>query len=179
MSIRKRLIKLFNKYNLPIDLLDNYEEFGIEKGKVYYQQNGIREKYIRFNIEYGLRLHKDKNKKIGLQIVKNNIFPTKKEFLKNIVKDINSEFYNILYNNHQYGGATKSTDDDNLETKINNILINDDDDDVDVALLNNFYDISNEDFTNISKSLDPEQEKLINDAVDFLLPKVLNSLIDK
>ena len=171
MSIRKSLIKLFNKYNLPIDLLDNYEEFGIKKGKVYYQQNGIREKYIIFNTDYGLRLHKDKNKKIRLQMVKYNSFPNKKEFLKNIVKDTDSEFYNILYNNHQHGGAGETKD--NLTNKVKNTLLNSN-----KGLLKDYYGITNE-FFFTNERLESYQEKLIDNAVDFLLPKVLNSLIDK
>lgn len=174
MSIRKNLIKLFNKYNLPIDLLDNYEEFGVKNGKVFYQQNGIKDKYIKFNSEFGIRLHKDRNKKIRLQLIKYNSNPIKKVFFKNISKHSNSEYYNILYNNHQLGGAEtkgqtkretkgETKGDNELENKINEIL----------PKTLRKYKIQ---FTNADQIQD---EKLLDEAVDILLPEILEKLINK
>ena len=168
MSIRKNLIKLFNKYNLPIDLLDNYEEFGVKNGKIFYQQNGIKDKYIKFNSEYGIRLHKDKNKKIRLQLIKYNSNPIKKVFFKNISKHSNSEYYNILYNNHQLGGAEtkgETKGENELQDKIYEIL---------PETLRK-YKIQ---FTNTDPIIN-QDEKLLDEAVDILLPEILEKLINK
>ena len=166
MSIRKNLIKLFNKYNLPIDLLDNYEEFGVKNGKIFYQQNGIKDKYIKFNSEYGIRLHKDKNKKIRLQLIKYNSNPIKKIFFKNISKNSNSEYYNILYNQQLGGGDIGETKGNNtLEEKINKKL----------KKTLGKYNIN---FTNTDPIIN-QDEKLLDEAVDILLPEILKKLINK
>ena len=179
MSIKHILIKKFTKYKIPLSLLDNYEEFGIKKGKVYYQENGIKEKFIKINTECGLRLHKDKNKKIRLQMINYNKNPTEKKFLKNIIKDTNSDFYNILYTNKlQIGGSgapeggSGGSGGSVLQGKISDILTLGDNN-----FLKKYYKItiSNKD----EDGFKSEHKKLIDNAVEFLLPKVLNRLINE
>ena len=191
MSIKHILIKKFTKYKIPLSLLDNYEEFGIKKGKVYYQENGIKEKFIKINTECGLRLHKDKNKKIRLQMINYNKNPTEKKFLKNIIKDTNSDFYNILYTNKlQIGGSGApeggsggsggsdgssglgGSNESALQKNIRYILTGGKNN-----FLNTYYNITIRRET--EAGFKSEQKKLIDNAVEFLLPKVLNKLINK
>ena len=102
MSIKKKLIKEFKKYNISLDLLDNYEEFGVKNGKIYYLRDGIKEKYIECNENYGLRLNKTKEKKIRLEMIDYTSYPYEKYFLKDIKQ--NKKFFNSLYN-IQTGGS--------------------------------------------------------------------------
>jgi len=191
MSIKHILIKKFTKYKIPLSLLDNYEEFGIKKGKVYYQQNGIKEKFIKINTECGLRLHKDKDKKIRLQMINYNKNPTEKKFVKNIIKDTDSDFYNILYTNKlQIGGSGETNSGSGgsggsgglggsggsggsaLQKKISDILTGGE-----KNFLNTYYNITIRGET--KTGFKSEYKKLIDNAVEFLLPKVLNKLINE